>query len=512
MRLFQLCISAFAAASLLSACGGGSDDDSNNQPPYQLNVKKVEGRYHNNRSASATEVKSAADFAAPQAAVISLPPLDTEDLIMKASAAGGALQVAQAQSVPQAQTAAEFAQLLAWHSDAQGNSSAAVRINATDAFGLRLGLVVDALPDTATVRVFREATGSQDAVGYEISGEAINSLIQTNAAAGDTTQAGKTWWSANLGGDSVVLQIVLPTGVSSDAVKVALPIVSNLFRDASEYTFEQADAEVLNTEPLLSLTTDGSAAKAESIPSAGSCNLDVNCFTQGTDQKNAVARMLFVSGGNGYFCTGTLLNDAINSNTPYFLTANHCISTQAEASSLQTDWFFRSASCNSALLDSKSVKLTSGARLLFTNNLTQGNDMSLLVLNSAAPAGTYLAGWDANQNNEQQFVYGIHQPNGSLAKISGGYTAAYANCTPTNCVTINSGNGRFYQVGWTEGVTQGGSSGSALFTRNNNYVIGTLFGGASSCTAQSSPDYYGRFDQAFESGIKRFLAWSRVPF
>lgn len=513
MRAFQLCFSAIAATALLSACGGGGSDDNsspNDRPPYVLNVKKVEGRYHNSRAATATDLKSAPEFVAQQAAEITLPALDAQELILKSSVSGGALQVAEAQAVPQAKTAAEFAQLLTWVSDAQGNSSASVRVNATDAFGLRLGLVVEALPNTATVRVFTEARGNVPAVGYETSGADINSLIASNTEAGDDSQAGRTWWSADLGGDSVVLQISLPAGVASDAVKLALPTISNVFRDVSEYTFAQDSAAPAANESLQSLVFGGIAAKAENIPNAGSCNLDVSCFDNGAQQRDAVARMLFTKAdGRSYFCTGTLMNDAINSTTPYFLTANHCIGSQTEAGSLQTDWFFRSASCNSRVLNAQSTKRTGGANLLFTNNVTQGNDMTLLVLRDPAPAGTYLAGWDANQNNTAQNIYGIHQPLGSLAKISGGQTVAYANCTANSC--IENANGRLYGVLWSQGITEGGSSGSALFTQNG-YVIGTLFGGSSSCSAQTSPDFYGRFDMAFESGINAFLASSRVPF
>ena len=39
--------------------------------------------------------------------------------------------------------------------------------------------------------------------------------------------------------------------------------------------------------------------------------------------------------GSGFACTGGLLADLPGSGTPYLLTANHCISTQAAASSLQ---------------------------------------------------------------------------------------------------------------------------------------------------------------------------------
>ena len=41
------------------------------------------------------------------------------------------------------------------------------------------------------------------------------------------------------------------------------------------------------------------------------------------------------------------------------------------------------------------------------------------------------------------------------------------------------------------GVTEGGSSGSALFNQDKR-IVGTLTGGSSFCTALNSPDYYGK--------------------
>ena len=83
----------------------------------------------------------------------------------------------------------------------------------------------------------------------------------------------------------------------------------------------------------------GQAAKAPgeaSVPTAGSCTVDVVCPTNNStldaaiaERSNSVARINFVSGSRGYLCSGTL----INSNQfpePFFLTANHCISAAAE--------------------------------------------------------------------------------------------------------------------------------------------------------------------------------------
>ncbi len=78
---------------------------------------------------------------------------------------------------------------------------------------------------------------------------------------------------------------------------------------------------------------------------------------------------------------------------PYFLSANHCISTQTVASTLNTYWFYRAASCNSASLSGSMKTLTSGATLLYASLAT---DTSFMRLNSALPTGANLAGWTAN--------------------------------------------------------------------------------------------------------------------
>lgn len=492
MHFLRTCLLASAAAAMLAACGG-SDDSESPLPPSNnvgvLSVTKIDGRYHSGKDAQISNfsAKSALNLAQVQPQRIVLPALDLSKQSLEDDAPG-IMKIAHAQTVTQAETPEKFAQLLQWTKDSQGQSNAALTLTATDSFGIRLGLLVHALPEQAMVHTYT-AQGKQV---HSISGKDILNLIERNVAAGDTSAQARTWWSPDLGGDNVTLQIVLPAGVSPDAVQLALPSISNAFIDSNTLvTAEEAEA----------------AAK-ETIPSAQSCNLDTTCFTNGSEQRDAVARMRFVKDGGGYFCTGTLLNDAIGSNIPYFVTANHCISTQTVASTLETDWFFRSATCNGSSVDQRRTTRTGGAQLLYSSTVSQGEDMTLMALYDAAPAGTYLAGWDAQLNNTQQDVYGIHHPAGSLSKISGGATTSYGECGSNGC--YGNSQGRFYEIVWSEGTTQQGSSGSALFTYSNHF-IGTLFGGRASCSAQSSPDYYGRFDLAFENGMKNYLAASQRP-
>jgi hypothetical protein len=356
----------------------------------------------------------------------------------------------------------------------------ALAIQAEGARGLRLGLLVDALPDTAVVQV--SSTNSGDTV-YEATGAEINAALAANASAGETGTAARTWWSPNLGGDRAELRITLPAGATAASLAVAIPVVSHVFAD------------------LDTLAAQGQA-KNTGIGASDSCELDVTCYDVGTNERDAVARMQFVKDGGSFLCTGTLLNDAAQSGRPYFITANHCISEQSVATTLQTDWFFRSATCDSSRLNANSTLRSGGATLLWSQAT---NDMTLLRLNQDPPSGVWLAGWDAGQNNQTQSVYDIHQPMGDLAKIAGGSVTSYATCSGVQCSASNSGSAPFYQVQWSQGTTEGGSSGSGLL-KSSGHLIGTLFGGSARCDNRNGSDHFGRLDIGFANGINRWLA------
>ena len=65
-------------------------------------------------------------------------------------------------------------------------------------------------------------------------------------------------------------------------------------------------------------------------PDVLNCEVDASCY--GDPEKNAVGRIMFNDNGGTYFCTGTLLNNVAQDWTPYFLTANHCVSTPGSRS------------------------------------------------------------------------------------------------------------------------------------------------------------------------------------
>lgn len=383
------------------------------------------------------------------------------------------------------QTAEQTAQKFQWKPTATGGQVAAISFTAEGAHGLRLGVVARMLPPGSLLRVYSQANAG---TVFQISGQEVLQRIERNARAGDTTLDGQTWWTPEIGSDEVTLELELPAGAATSAVDLSVPRVSHIFENLS-----------IPSEDELSTKINESA----------SCQLDASCYEAYANQRNAVARMIFTSGGGTYACTGTLLNDSRSSGTPYFLTANHCISKQAEASSLQTDWFYRAPTCNSRTLSSTTVKRVNGAALLYASATT---DTSFLQLNDAPPTGAVFAGWDAGTQTLGSPVVGLHHPKADLLKVSMGSLSSLTSCAATSGdqFQCSGSSGNYYRVTWSEGTTEGGSSGSALF-KDGTYVIGTLYGGGSSCSATTAPDFYGRFDVAYNAALQTWLSGTTPP-
>lgn len=389
----------------------------------------------------------------------------------------GPLQIGLARNVPELGDHAEAAGMLEWEATPEGGKIAALLIGSPAALGVRVGLRIHSLPPSAIFRFY--ATGSDTAI--EVSGQTVLDTIARNVRAGDLGDEGRTYWSPVIEGEESTFELELPPGVDTKDVKIALPHLSHLFA------------------PIHSrLATDRAS---------GSCNLDVTCYTAWDNESKAVAKMLFSTSQGSFICTGTLLSDTDTTTAiPYFLSANHCISTQTEASTLTTFWLYRASACNSGGVYSGSTQLSGGATLLYQNANT---DTSFMRLDSSPPAGVVFAGWDSGTPSLSVAVTGIHHPSGDLQKISFGTLQSYETCVPASggyysCSPASSATGDHYSVVWSSGITEGGSSGSGLFL-DTHYLIGTLHGGQSYCWAPNAPDDYGRFDRAYRAALHKWL-------
>ena len=85
----------------------------------------------------------------------------------------------------------------------------------------------------------------------------------------------------------------------------------------------------------------------------------------------------FIQNDTPYLCTGTLLNDRGNTQTPWFATANHCIPDQATADTMDFEWLFQATVCAGRITDSRHTQTIGGAQLLWTEASREASFLKL---------------------------------------------------------------------------------------------------------------------------------------
>ena len=234
---------------------------------------------------------------------------------------------------------------------------------------------------------------------------------------------------------------------------------------------------------------------------SATCNVDVNC-TAGAgweDERDAVA-LIIVDGTRA--CSGSLINDACQDISSFFLTAFHCLDVDengvlsSSEKDAVADWVFRfnydspdPTPPNCRGTEPTNWFTFSGADFRAAYAVS---DFALLELyGSVANQPTLaLAGW-----NRQDFTpdngIGIHHPYGDVKKIS------FDNDALLITGWQNTTNTDHLEVDWEVGTTEPGSSGSPLFD-NSHRIVGDLTGGTGVCINPLS--YYGRFFTSWAGG------------
>ncbi len=355
---------------------------------------------------------------------------------------------------------------LIWSAVNESGQATTLVVKSPGALALRVGLQVTDIPANSEIRFF--SPSNPDQVVRFVTGQEIKDTLARNIASQKTKIISNLFWSPVIEGDSVGIEIYLPAGADKDELQLSIPLASHLF------------SSVLNhTEKRLS-----------DIGESDYCEIDVNCYSAiWGEEAHAIAKIIYTDSGSGktFACSGSLIVDQdTTTDEPYFLTANHCISSQNVASTLNTYWFFETDKCNG--VPPTSVQhLTGGAQMLAHGIDT---DFSFLKLSDKPPAGTVFLGWSTGAVSVNDDVTTIHHPMGDLKKISFGDVDYLLN----NDISVI----------WSAGVTEGGSSGAPLLINNGHYIVGQLRGGSSSCLSSTSPDLFGRFDLTI-SNIKQWL-------
>ena len=225
---------------------------------------------------------------------------------------------------------------------------------------------------------------------------------------------------------------------------------------------------------------------------SGACNVDVVC-PEGDGWRAEIASVAVISTGGSRFCTGFMVNNTANDETPYFMTANHCGINSGNAASLVTFWNYETSECEGTP-DGQLTDFQSGS---FFRASRSASDFTLVELDEAPDPSweVSFAGWDVTGVVTPGAI-AIHHPDVDEKRISFEFQP-----TATTSYLGNSspGDGTHVRVlDWDIGTTEPGSSGSPLFDENHR-VIGQLHGGFAAC-GNDDADWYGKMSVSWDAG------------
>ncbi|MBI2212621.1 MAG: trypsin-like peptidase domain-containing protein [Acidobacteria bacterium] len=273
-----------------------------------------------------------------------------------------------------------------------------------------------------------------------------------------------------------------------------------------EVRFAGATAPLdLSIDAIAHLELPASDARPElsGTPEGTECFIDVACATENAslidNLSRAAARLSFQKNGSFYLCTGSLVNvPSTGEFEPYMLTANHCLDSQASATSLEAYWDYRPSACGGAAPPLSSLPRSLGSTLLASS---ASSDFTFLQLQQSPPGSRSFLGWSSSSAavSSGMTFYRVAHPQGGPQRLS---TSTYQPVPPVGVCTNLPLNSFLYSKGESGGTT-GGSSGSPM-TNASAQILGQLFGKCGTDT--SNPCDYepvsavdGRFSVTFPS-------------
>ena len=374
------------------------------------------------------------------------------------------LYVAYGRDLPHATRNVRLSELT-WVATADGGRAARIEVRSPGAAAIRVAMTL--------------ATDVELALRFVGQGSAstVFGPVPARTLIDDTVRFGQ-FWSPVLEGATATIELNARAGVTLENVVIGLPRISH---------------HVVGGAALQKLSVKNVA----DIGRAESCEIDLACVVPLTqplvEAGRAVAKLVFTKeNGLGAMCTGTLLNDSLQSFTPYLFAASHCMDSATAARTLNTFWFFDAIACNSKAVP-PFVQLTDGARLLARST---DQDWALVELNQEPPVGAFFAAWRAEPVPPNAVATTLHHAGADLKKWSQGlaFGAVFRDDFDLGLF------GTFTDVRWSQGSTEAGSSGAALLTflaAGGYYEVrGGLASGFASCSFPSEPDYFTRMEEA----------------
>ena len=329
-----------------------------------------------------------------------------------------------------------------------------LRVTAPGALSLNFGITDFELPKNSRLMVYpADLKDAQDIRGVRTFTEADN-------------RSHRELWTPVVVSDDVVLELVVPTS-SREQVSLELTSINRGFR----YLGEEFDK-------------------------SGTCNIDVVC-PEGDDWWNEINSVGVYTVNGTWTCTGAVINNTAEDQTPYFLTANHCGLSTSNDQGVVIYWNFQSPTCG-AQSGGSLAQYSSGVTFLAT---ASASDYCLVEINDPLdPAfNVTFSGWDYSGADLTSAIT-IHHPSTDEKSIS------FENDPTTTTSYLSNtvpGDGTHIRItDWDLGTTEHGSSGSPLYSPEHR-IVGQLHGGYAACGNNSS-DWYGKLSYSW-SGISQWL-------
>ncbi|WP_169316156.1 trypsin-like peptidase domain-containing protein [Mucilaginibacter paludis] len=289
-------------------------------------------------------------------------------------------------------------------------------------------------------------------------------LEQLRGGITSTNQAFKRLSTPPISGDSLILELDVPAGVSNFGHLQ----LSRVYHD------------VVGVFKKSNLVSTG--------VSADLCDQNINCENgiYWQTEKKAVCKIIT----DGALSTGCMMGNTAKGKQPYLITAYHTMFDSIHAADAVFIFNYEN-NCNQTTLHE--LQSLSGATIIAS---TPGMDYALLRLNDVPPPSfsPYYAGWDIRDNVPLNGVC-IHHPGGKHTQIALDYHAI-------STASFGMGylpNSSWKVERWDIGSTEPGSSGAPLFNQQH-HLIGTLTGGYSSCNYQGS-DFFNKLNTSWDASL-----------
>ncbi len=278
-------------------------------------------------------------------------------------------------------------------------------------------------------------------------------------------KGGPEFWAGTIWDDTVIVELAIPTPYDFSKPLFKIKSIGHFYRP-----MKQESSVEFSIPPL-----------------AASCHNDATCSPAWATVGDAVGRIVIDIGEGLMYCTGTIIYNQTGDQTPYFLTANHCIDESIDTSKVEVYWFYETSECDGTPPDINNMPKSQDAVYLTGKSDSEFTDFTLLEILGTVPRNLTWSGWTLAEPDTGESIVGLHHPDEppydyrriSFGDIKGTFLA------------------NWWDIDWTSGTVEQGSSGSCIWNASHQ-CVGQLW--AVDTKPPCDQDYYslyGKFSVSY---------------